>query len=141
MELVDIVDKYAVKGRRGLHQWGVWAVSDKVHQANEAEGEQKDDEKKVGKKYLKLYNNIDEAKNFHKIKSTMFAPSLEVAKERHLEYTMRVLPHDQNSGGFYVALFKKNMDFEWKYSATQKKKMEEKGEEEIEEEFLEKNLP
>ena len=25
----------------------------------------------------------------------------------HLDYTMRILPHDQNSGGFYVALFRK----------------------------------
>jgi len=25
----------------------------------------------------------------------------------HIDYSMRVLPHDQNTGGFYIALFRK----------------------------------
>lgn len=54
---------------------------------------------------------------------------------------MRILPHDQNSGGFYVALLRKTPEFEWKYSVNQKKKMEEKGEAELEEQFLKANLP
>lgn len=54
----------------------------------------------------------------------MFPPSLEVAKKLNLDYTMRILPHDQNSGGFYVALLKKTQDFEWSYSSNQKKKLE-----------------
>jgi hypothetical protein len=31
----------------------------------------------------------------------------------HLDYTMRVLPHDQNSGGFYVALLRKKGYVYW----------------------------
>ena len=38
-----------------------------------------------------------------------------------LQNSMRILPHDQNSGGFFVALFKKNQDFEWKYDVKDKK--------------------
>lgn len=71
----------------------------------------------------------------------MFPPSPEEANSIHLDYTMRILPHDQNSGGFYVALLKKTHEFEWKYSTNQKKKIEEKGEAEVEQEFVDNNLP
>ena len=56
-----------------------------------------------------------------KIKETMFPPSIEVAKNINLHHTMRILPHDQNSGGFYVALLKKNDNFQWKYSTSKEK--------------------
>lgn len=71
----------------------------------------------------------------------MFPPALFEAKKICLDYTMRILPHDQNSGGFYVALLKKTHQFEWKYTVNQRKKMEEKGEAQLEQEFLENNLP
>ena len=35
---------------------------------------------------------------------------------------MRILPHDQNSGGFFIALLKKHQDFEWKYDVKGDKK-------------------
>lgn len=38
-----------------------------------------------------------------------------------LHHSMRMLPHDQNSGGFFIALIKKHEDFEWKYSLKTKK--------------------
>ena len=38
-----------------------------------------------------------------------------------LHNSMRLLPHDQNSGGFFVALLKKHLDFEWKYETKCKK--------------------
>jgi len=37
---------------------------------------------------------------------------------------MRMLPHDHNSGGFFVALLKKHLDFEWKYENKSKKQDE-----------------
>ena len=43
---------------------------------------------------------------------------------------MKILPHDQNSGGFYVALLKKKDNFQWKYSVS-KEKMQSKDEDEI----------
>lgn len=47
----------------------------------------------------------------------MFPPPQEEAIEIGLHNTMRILPHDQNSGGFFVALLRKNQDFEWKYES------------------------
>jgi hypothetical protein len=38
-----------------------------------------------------------------------------MAKKINLDHSMRILPHDQNSGGFFIALLKKHEDFEWKY--------------------------
>ena len=35
---------------------------------------------------------------------------------------MRMMPHDQNSGGFFVALLKKHDSFEWKYATGNKAK-------------------
>ena len=37
-------------------------------------------------------------------------------KKYGIHHTMRMLPHDENSGGFYLALFRKSKDFEWKYN-------------------------
>ena len=41
----------------------------------------------------------------------MFPPGEEIAKKMQLHHSMRILPHDQNSGGFFVALMKKHDDF------------------------------
>lgn len=38
-----------------------------------------------------------------------------------LHNSMRILPHDQNSGGFFLALLKKHDNFEWKYSVKSNK--------------------
>ena len=37
----------------------------------------------------------------------MFPPSAEDAAEMHLEYCWRMMPHDQNTGGFFLALLRK----------------------------------
>lgn len=52
---------------------------------------------------------------------------------------MRIIPHDQNSGGFFVALLKKHDDFEWKYDVKNEKK--EGDNEDLEEKFVAENLP
>ena len=38
---------------------------------------------------------------------SFFPPSPDVASELHLERTMRVLPHQQDTGGFFIAVFEK----------------------------------
>lgn len=43
---------------------------------------------------------------------SMFSPTLEEAEKMNLHRSFRILPHVQNSGGFYVAVFKKIADFE-----------------------------
>lgn len=50
----------------------------------------------------------------------MFPPSQEEAEVMGLRNSMRVLPHDQNTGGFFIALLKKEQDFEWKYAVNNK---------------------
>jgi tRNA (cytosine34-C5)-methyltransferase len=61
----------------------------------------------------------------------MFPPSHETAKEMNLHYSMRILPHDQNSGGFFVALLRKNEDFRWKHEGEKGVEGEGEGEEEL----------
>lgn len=39
-----------------------------------------------------------------------FSPSAEEEKEFHLERCMRILPHQQNTGGFFVAVFEKDVN-------------------------------
>ena len=38
-----------------------------------------------------------------------------------LQNSMKMLPHDQNSGGFFLALLKKHEDFEWNFDPKNKK--------------------
>lgn len=54
-----------------------------------------------------------------------------------LHHSMRVLPHDQNSGGFFLALLKKHDHFEWNYDKKPKKE----SQEDEEENFVDHNLP
>lgn len=42
-----------------------------------------------------------------KWRSSVFPPSAEEAAAMRLELCMRLLPHDQNTGGFFIALLKK----------------------------------
>lgn len=45
----------------------------------------------------------------------MFPDDEETMKNVHkIQHTMRILPHDMNSGGFYVALFRKKSIVCWK---------------------------
>lgn len=60
---------------------------------------------------LVTYNNYEEAKHNYKLKPSMFPPSLEEAEKMQLHHSMRMYPHDQNSGGFFVALLKKHENF------------------------------
>ena len=47
----------------------------------------------------------------------MFPPKPEIAEKIQLHHSMRMLPHDHNSGGFFVALIKKHDNFEWNYAS------------------------
>lgn len=40
-------------------------------------------------------------------RSSVFPPTAEEAAAMRLELCMRLLPHDQNTGGFFIALLKK----------------------------------
>jgi tRNA (cytosine34-C5)-methyltransferase len=102
LELVDIHGMYGVKGRRGGSHWEVCGVTTVAEEDNKT-------------RYLKCYKDYAEVKENHRIKESMFPPSEEEAARMNLQYSMRILPHDQNSGGFFVALLRKTEDFEWLY--------------------------
>nr|WCZ58687.1 RNA cytosine C(5)-methyltransferase [Seculamonas ecuadoriensis] len=58
-----------------------------------------------------MYNTLEEYNQSDKIDGNytpgVFPPSLEVAQAMHLERCMRILPHSQDSGGFFVAVFQR----------------------------------
>lgn len=86
VRIVDVSDRYP-KLRRvaGLTTWKVTDLSNNVYEAFEA----------IPEDSRMLYRN------------TMFPPNEEVCKEAHIERTMRFLPHQQDTGGFFVCVLEK----------------------------------
>lgn len=142
-ELIDVHQMLpGFKGRKGLNYWPVW---EKKASKKKSESEPEPEELKEGEVFNK-YENYEEviigmkknesAKAY--IKPSMFPENKEyMEKIVEIEKTMRVLPHDQNTGGFYVALFRKLKPIVLqKVPLTTKEKnemIEEKKEEKIEE--------
>jgi len=62
-----------------------------------------------------LYKSIEEVPKEHKnlIRPHMFPPTPEQAKNMHLDKCIRILPHQQNTGGFFVALLEKKALCPW----------------------------
>ena len=88
LELVDVRDKLpTLKTQPGLYTWNVMS--------------------KAGE----IYNTVEEVqsdqRSINLLRPGMFPPELEVAKRLGLEKCMRVLPHYQNTGGFFVAVIRK----------------------------------
>ncbi|KAG7393914.1 hypothetical protein PHYPSEUDO_000091 [Phytophthora pseudosyringae] len=62
------------------------------------------------KEYTSYENYVEEDvkdKIKDKIRATMFPPTEKEAADLHLERCMRCLPQDENTGGFFICLFKK----------------------------------
>lgn len=64
---------------------------------------------KVMSRDLQEFQSFDEVPERHRtqIRQQMFPPSQEDAEKFHLNRCMRILPHHQNTGGFFVAVFVK----------------------------------
>jgi multisite-specific tRNA:(cytosine-C5)-methyltransferase len=87
LELLDVTDELPnLKRSPGLHEWQVW---DKFgyHPTFESAAEQS-----------------------HKLSPTMFSD--EETKNMPLERCLRLLPHHQDTGGFFVAVFEKKKEME-----------------------------
>ena len=57
-----------------------------------------------------IYENVEQvstSKYANLLKSYMFPPELSVAQELNLDRCIRVLPHHQNTGGFFIAVLRK----------------------------------
>lgn len=77
---------------------------------------------KVANRSLDLYSSFDEVPTMYhtQIRPHMFPPPPEVAEELHLERCMRILPHQQDSGAFFVAVLEKCGDqLPWESSKKQ----------------------
>lgn len=64
---------------------------------------------KVSSKDMAVYTSFDQVPEMYhtQIRAQMFPPSPEVAAELKLERCIRILPHQQDTGGFFVAVLKK----------------------------------
>lgn len=64
---------------------------------------------KVSSKDMAVYSSFDEVpERYHtQIRAHMFPPSSEVAAQLKLERCIRILPHQQDTGAFFVAVLKK----------------------------------
>lgn len=53
------------------------------------------------------------------LKESMFPLSEQEMKQHHIEYSMRIMPHDQNTGGFFVAKFIKTGEVRFSDASSQ----------------------
>lgn len=93
IELIDVADSLpGLKFHPGLSHWEI-AVKD----------------------CTTFYNSFDDVPaEFHTtIRPQMFPPSKEDAAKYGLDKCLRILPHYQNSGGFFVAAFTKTRNLPW----------------------------
>jgi tRNA (cytosine34-C5)-methyltransferase len=60
-------------------------------------------------KSSELYDTFDKVKENERnlIRPYMFPPDIKLAKELNLERCIRILPHHQNTGGFFIAVLRK----------------------------------
>lgn len=124
-----------LKARSGLFSW--YVCEDKVNKKNHKDQLTKDDElansnnplemKESAEDLFDIYRTFDQLPDDYKgpIRSSMFADALEKMKNVYkIQNTVRILPHDQNTSGFYLALFRKkdHVVFDNEDSANNKNK-------------------
>ncbi|KAK2193840.1 hypothetical protein NP493_5g14014 [Ridgeia piscesae] len=92
IELVDVSEELpGLKYSKGLTMWKVMSKEGDWYATYEDLP-------------LKLQNQI---------RPSMFPPPRDVAETRHLDRCVRVLPHFQNTGGFFIAVMKKVKEVPW----------------------------
>lgn len=90
VEIVDVSEKLPLLKRRpGLHSW------------------------KILDKNGETYSTCEEMPTHlrKQIPPSVFPPSESAAREAHLERCIRIVPHDQDTGGFFVAVLRKTREF------------------------------
>uniref|UniRef100_A0A914I5Y6 tRNA (cytosine(34)-C(5))-methyltransferase n=1 Tax=Globodera rostochiensis TaxID=31243 RepID=A0A914I5Y6_GLORO len=111
-------------------------VSDQLPELKRASGMSK---WKVFDKEMKEVHSLDDLRVDVKryFKPSMFPPTPAEASQMHLERCFRILPHSQDSGGFFVALLRKT---EVKRSADQQQFVEDTNAETTDREPISSNL-
>ncbi|XP_071042967.1 RNA cytosine-C(5)-methyltransferase NSUN2 isoform X2 [Parasteatoda tepidariorum] len=84
---------------------------------------------KVANKEMEVFDKFEDVpeKNLTHIRPHMFPPSAEVIKDLHLEHCIRILPHHQDTGGFFVAVLEKKDKLPWEKSSENGVSCEEKS--------------
>lgn len=113
VELADVSDVLpGLKRRAGLSRWKVKNNSEKV--VVQSDGEKKGDEDEEAKESGGWFESFDEVpqRRRKKIVASLFPPSEEeLASGRFpLERCMRLVPHDQDTGAFFVSVFVKKAE-------------------------------
>ncbi|KAL3860582.1 hypothetical protein ACJMK2_010684 [Sinanodonta woodiana] len=92
VELEDVSDKLkGLKFQKGISSWKVMSRDGHCYEKKE-----------------------DAPVSFQKQwDDSVYSPSVEEATKRHLERCVRVLPHMQNTGGFFIALLHKKEEVPW----------------------------
>ena len=115
LELVDIHGRYpGLISRKGIDHWSMLLEKSEMKQFKTG-----DSKAYKAEDLFDIVNTYEEGlglKSNHNLKgivyfylASMFAPDSKVLRdEQKIQYTMRIMPEDQDTGGFYVALFKKN---------------------------------
>ncbi|XP_034949352.1 tRNA (cytosine(34)-C(5))-methyltransferase [Chelonus insularis] len=96
----------------------------------------------LGTKDLQFYKSWEEVPEHWQtqIRPKMFPPKPEDAPKYHLERSMRILPHHQNTGGFFVAVLEKVKPLPWENDTStvqETSSKDQKPVEEIKEEQME----
>ena len=146
LELIDVNDRLeGFKMRRGFNKWKFLLPKRKkdqesgenedkhIKEENEAQNNGEKDEV-----LFDTFETYDEFFNVYKnhpklsksVTKGMFSDNPESLKnDVHLDRTGRIMPHDNNSGGFYVALIKKNAHVQLATEQPEHKSKEEVTEE------------
>jgi len=109
IELVDISDK--LPGLQYIPGISHWVLADK---------------------FKNIYKTVEEVpeREVNNLRANMFPPTPEEAPKYHLDRAIRILPHLQNTGAFFVALLEKKAFCPWEKQQEKKPWKEDKEEEE-----------
>ena len=98
--------------RRGIFNWSVSEPKAKTMEEEKgSESASKTEKTNAGpEEFFDTYESFDQLPKDYKglIRSTMFPDTLEKMRDVYkIQNTARIMPHDQNTGGFYLALIRK----------------------------------
>lgn len=79
-------------------------------------------------KFVESLDDVEKEK--HKFPTTVFPPSPSVAKVLNLERSMRIYPHLQDTGGFFVAVIEKTRDIKGDFESVRRRGKRAKTEDE-----------
>ncbi|KAG2778459.1 hypothetical protein JG687_00015049 [Phytophthora cactorum] len=111
LELMDVSNKMpGLIARPGRSKWRVgWRSKSKsTHKGHMFKGDKKDDEDQNLHQWFDSYDELTQDLRGNRVTRSMFPTESAVANELHK--TLRLIPTDQNSGGFFIAVLHKVAD-------------------------------